>query len=124
MEISRYTNDDISQLIENLSISDMKDISYHKVIKDNVTKSKLDLILSQIDVLSDMARNIIKQNQQNDILNSAQSNFEKTINGIYHFYYKNNVLVCSIISPSEWGYNFGDHYGSFIFKEDGNYEQI
>ena len=124
MNLSRYNNDDISQLIENLSIKDLQDINKQGIIKDKVTKSKLDLILAQIDVLSDMARSIIKQNQQNEILKSARCNFEKTVNGVYHFYYKNDELVCSIISPQEWGYSYGDHYGSFVLKEDGNFEQI
>ncbi len=86
---------------------------------------KLDLILKQIRILQEEAKQIMEDALVNSELHQVKCNFEKKIGQTLHLYQRDSgEKYFSLISPVEWGNPPHPFLGSFILKPDQSFEKI
>lgn len=106
-------------------IDQAKEIEKASEILTLKVNSKLELILSQIKLLQEEARKIIKEAYNDLELHKVKCNFEKKIGETLFLYKKNNELFFSRISPKEWnGIINYEYLGAYRLRSDYTFEKI
>ena len=120
MALSNLDKDNICRLMESLALSDFESFKNTELMKSNSTSyGKLSMIISQIESLQTMGKQVIAQCELNNKLHNAICKFQKSPNNVYHFYINEDVMYCSMLSPEDWKGN-PPHvfYGSYLLKPD------
>lgn len=129
IENKNLSNLDFPDLIDTSNFNDINKLNTSKLC-NAVTYSKYQSLLNFVNMelhrLTLLKRCILQSAKENFVLNDAQCNFRKTTNQIYHLYQKeSNKKYLSLISLSEWGPKFKDHYiGSYKLKDDLTWEEV
>ncbi len=86
---------------------------------------KLDIILKQIKILQEQAKEILEKAEEDAYLHRIQCNFEKKPGMVLHLYRKNTgEEYFSLLSPEEWG-NPPHHYiASYRLNVDMSFEKL
>lgn len=102
-----------------------KEIEKADLWVQNSVNQKLNLILEQIRILQEKAKEIIAKAEEDSQLHRIQCNFEKKPGMILHLYAKeNSTLYFSLLSPEEWGTPPHQYLGSYKLNLDMSFEKI
>jgi hypothetical protein len=126
MALSNLNKDNLNRLMEANATVDLEKSKESEIFKSNSSSyGKLSMIISQIEILQNMGKDIIKQSELNVKLHNATCKFTKFPNNIYHFYKKGDEIYCSVLSPADWKNNPPhQHFGSYMLKQDMEFYEI
>ena len=125
MALTSLDKDNLNSLFTYLATDELERASIERTLQRNSTShSKFNMLLQQMEFLGKQAKLIIEQAEVSNKLHDAKCNFIKTPGKTYHFYIKNNELLCSLISPEEWGNPPFEFYGSFSLGYDGEFTKV
>ena len=117
MALSNIDKEHLDNLL--ISINDKHNDNKIDFIKNNhVNYGKLKMIIWQINMLKNEAKNIILDAQSQNNIHNIKKNFKLTSGNYYYIYEKTNLeQYMSLISPSEWQ-NTDTFIGKYYYDYD------
>lgn len=122
MALSSLDKDNVSRLMESLSIGELDESKSNDLMVYNASfGSKMKFLFEQSQHIKEQAMKLIENAELNKHLHEAKCRFKKVYDKVYHFYTNDkDETFCSIIGPDEWAM-YKTFVGSFYLGYDGEF---